>query len=258
MNRTKLLELKGITKKFGSVVALDKVDFELYENETLALLGDNGAGKSTLIKIISGVIQPDSGDIILESNKVEIKNPRDSINLGIETIYQELALFENLSAPANIFAGRELFHNGFGKLIGLLDTKRMNEETELLLKNLNINLPNIRENVEKLSGGQRQSVAISRAIRWKKKIIILDEPTAALGVKESAKLLDLIRNLKSKVKGIIVISHNIEHVLGIADRAIVLRKGKRVGDIQISGRNDIDIIHTELVKMITGIEVKIT
>jgi ABC-type sugar transport system ATPase subunit len=254
MEGSKILELKGITKKFGGVVALDNVDFELYENEILALVGDNGAGKSTLIKIISGIYQADGGEIFLDGNNVEIKNPTDSIELGIETIYQELALFDNLSASANIYAGRELIFSGAGRLVGLLDQRRMEEDTRILLNNLNISLPNIKEDVEKLSGGQRQSVAISRAIKWGRKIIIMDEPAAALGVKESMMLLDLIRSLIGKVRGVIIISHNIEHVLGVAHRVIVLRRGKRVGDIQVLGCKDPEILHTNLVMMITGIK----
>ncbi|MCL5986988.1 MAG: ATP-binding cassette domain-containing protein [Actinobacteria bacterium] len=250
----KILELKQITKKFGGVVALDKVDFELYENEIVGLVGDNGAGKSTLIKIISGVYSPDSGEIYFEGKKVEIHSPKDAIELGIETIYQDLALFDNLSASSNIFAGREIIAGGLGKIFGWLNQGKMDKEAKLLVENFGIEIPNPKEEVRKLSGGQRQSVAISRSIKWGKKILIMDEPTAALGVKESGKLLDLIKNLINKVRGMIVISHNIEHIIGIADRAIVLRKGQRAGSVQISNRSDSNNLHRELVAMITGLK----
>ena len=249
----KVLELKHITKKFGGVVALDDVDFELYENEIVGLVGDNGAGKSTLIKIISGVYIPDVSEIYLEGKKVEIHDPKDAIRLGIETIYQDLALFDNLSASANIFAGREITIGKIGGILGWLDQKKMDKEAKLLIENFGIEIRNPKEEVRRLSGGQRQSVAISRSIKWGNKVLIMDEPTAALGVKESGKLLDLIRRVIGNVKGIVIISHNIEHVIGIANRAIVLRRGQRVGSVQIANRGDSDDLHRELVSMITGL-----
>jgi len=254
MERSKILELKGITKRFGGVIALDKVDFEVYENEIVALVGDNGAGKSTLIKVISGINTPDSGEVYLDGKKVEINEPVDAIELGIETIYQELALFDNLDASANIYAGREIVSKGLGRLIGWMDQRKMKEDAKLLLDNLGINIPNIEKNVEIFSGGQRQSVAISRSIKWGKKIVIMDEPTAALGVKESLKLLEFIRSIIKKVRGIIIISHNIEHVIGVAHRAVVLRGGKRIGSIQIPEYEDSEKLHKDLVMMITGIK----
>jgi ABC-type sugar transport system ATPase subunit len=252
--RKKLIELKGITKTFGGVYALDNVDFEVYEGEIVALIGDNGAGKSTLIKVISGVYMPDSGEIYFKKNKVEIKNPNDSMKLGIETIYQDLALFDDLTASANLFIGRELFFPGIGKTFGILNRREMNKQTANTLQKIGIELSDVDMNVRIFSGGQRQGIAIGRAILWGKKLVIMDEPTAALGVRESAKLLALIKNLISMVEGIIVISHNIEHVINIANRAVVLRRGKRVGEMEINIRSseDSDRVHHDLVAMITG------
>ena len=252
MNKKKLLELKKITKKFGGVYALDNVDFEVYEGEIVALLGDNGAGKSTLIKIISGVLSPDSGEIYLEGKKVDIKKTIDSIKLGVETIYQDLALFDNLQASANLYMGRELVSPGLGKFIGWLNQKEMNINTLKTLKKLDISLLNNKSRVKSLSGGQRQGVAISKALLWGKKLVIMDEPTAALGVKESAKLLILIKNLINMVKGIIVISHNLEHIIDIAHRAVVLRHGRRVGELEVTSKEKHDVIHKNLISMITG------
>ncbi len=254
MERTKLVELKGITKTFGGVFALDNVDFKVYEGEIVALVGDNGAGKSTLIKVISGVYIPDAGEIYFENNKVDIKNPIDAMRLEIETIYQDLALFDDLTASANLFMGRELYHPVIGKAIRFLNQKGMNRETTKTLAKIGIGIANPRTKVKKFSGGQRQGIAIGRSILWGKKLVIMDEPTAALGVQESEKFLSLIKSLISIVKGIIVISHNIEHVIGIANRAVVLRRGKRVGEleIKIKSSRDSDRIHHDLVAMITG------
>lgn len=250
--REKLIELKGITKKFGGVIALNNVDFEVYEGEIVALIGDNGAGKSTLIKIISGAYAPDSGDIYFENEKVEIKSPVDSIKLGIETLYQDLALFDNLEASANLFMGREIIKPGIGRFFGWLNKSEMDKRTKDTLKRLEIELPYLKSRVRRFSGGQRQAIAVGKTLLWSKKLVIMDEPTAALGVKESAKFISLIKNLVFMVKGIIIISHNIEHVINIAHRAIVLRQGRRVGECEISSEMSIDVIHNDLVCMITG------
>jgi ABC-type sugar transport system ATPase subunit len=248
----KILEALSISKKFGGVIALENVNFYVNKGEIVALLGDNGAGKSTLIKIISGAIKPDGGEIFLDGKKVEIKNPIDSLNLGIETIYQNLALFNNLSAADNLFMGRELIKSGIGKYFSWLNKKEMENKTKNILKKFGIELQKMNNPVEKLSGGQRQSIALSRSVLWGKKLVIMDEPTAALGVKESSKLLDLIKNLINMVQGIVIISHNIEHVINIADRAVILRHGKNIGSIKINTFES-DVCHKEIVSMITGV-----
>lgn len=249
----KILETKKITKLFGPVVALKNVDFELKNGEILGLLGDNGAGKSTLIKILSGAITANSGEIYFEGDKVDIRQPRDSFELGIETIYQDLALFDNLDFTKNIFVGREYKSKGPGRIFAFADTKRMRNEASSRIKNISINLPNLEQKVETMSGGQRQAVAITRSIFWGKKVIIMDEPTAALGVQESKKVLELIKETINYVDGIILITHNIEHVLRVADRVIVLRHGERAGDINCADKSCTkEELHHKIVSMITG------
>ena len=241
-----ILEMKGICKYFGGVHALEDVDFELYPNEILALVGDNGAGKSTLIKIISGVHTPDRGEIYLEGKKVEIQNPSDARTLGIETVYQELALVETRDVAANFFLGREPTK---GRLGIFVDKKKIAEVTVDTLKKLSITLPSLRTAVRYLSGGQRQALAVGRAVAWGRKIIIMDEPTAALGVEESRKVLGLARQLKEHGASVIIISHNLRHVFSVAERIIVLRGGRRVGS-KLKSETTAD----EIVKLITGAE----
>jgi ABC-type sugar transport system ATPase subunit len=236
--KEKILEMKHITKRFGGLTALDNVNFDLYKNEILALVGDNGAGKSTLIKIISGAIVPDEGEIFLYGKRVEINNPIDAKKLEIETVYQDLALIDTLDVTKNIFLGRES---------GLLFHKRRQEIARKIIDGLDINIPDIREKVRFLSGGQRQSVAIARATTFGKRIIILDEPTAALGVRESKHILEIIASLKARGLSIIIITHNLEHAFFISDRFFVLRNGKEVG-VKKKEETSVD----EIVKMITG------
>ncbi len=243
----KILELRGINKSFGAVKALQNVDFELYKNEILALVGDNGAGKSTLIKIIAGVLQPDSGEIFLEGKKVVIYNVHDARNLGIETVYQDLVLAENIDIAGNIFLSRELLKKRLGKLIATLNNKLMWREAERVLERLKIRFSSTKSLVSDLSGGQRQAVAIGRAVYWNAKVILMDEPTAALGVKESTKVLELIKKLKSEGLSIVIISHNLQQVFAVSDRITVLRGGKRVGS-KISSETSGD----EIVKIIVG------
>ena len=251
-DRKKLLEMKNINKRFGAVAALNNVDFELCEGEVLGLLGDNGAGKSTLIKIISGAVKEDSGEVYFERKKVNIQSPKDAIDLGIETIYQDLALFDNLDFTTNIFAGREHVQRGLGKIFGFVDTKKMRNEANQFINKIGIGMGDLNATVEKFSGGQRQAVAISRASFWGKKLLIMDEPTAALGVRESKKVLEMIKAFKEQVKGIIVIAHNFEHIINVADRAIVLRHGERVGCINFSDYKDkYQELHNDIVKMVT-------
>jgi len=241
-----ILEMKGICKYFGGVHALEDVDFELYPNEILALVGDNGAGKSTLIKIISGVYTSDRGEIYLEGKKVEIQSPSDARTFGIETVYQELALVETRDVAANFFLGREPTK---GRLGIFVDKKKIAEVTVDTLKKLSITLPSLRTAVRYLSGGQRQALAVGRAVAWGRKIIIMDEPTAALGVEESRKVLGLARQLKEHGASVIIISHNLRHVFSVAERIIVLRGGRRVGS-KLKSETTAD----EIVKLITGAE----
>ena len=254
--KNKIIELKNITKKFGGTVALDNVDFELFEGEVLGLVGDNGAGKSTLIKIISGALKADKGEIFYYGEKVNLNNPQDAMTYGIETIYQDLALFPGLDFTTNIFIGREYLKKGIiNKIFGVIDIKRMEEKALENLASLSYAMPQIHENVENFSGGQKQAVAIARAKLWSKRIIIMDEPTAALGVQESKKTLEMIKEFAKVMDGIIIISHNIEHIINVTDRVIVLRTGKRVGTMDFKDyENNVEDIHVDIVKLITGFE----
>ena len=255
MNNSKeipILEVKNINKNFDSIAALQDVSFELKNNEILAIVGDNGAGKSTLIKIISGVHKKDSGEIYYNNELVEINNPMDAKKIGIETVYQDLALANELDITANIFIGRELTLWGkFGKFLGIMDFKKMFKKAEELLEKLKTNIPNIHRSVRHLSGGQRQAVALGKVVFWGKKIVILDEPTAALGVNESENALKLIKSLKEDHGlSVIIISHNLQHVFTIVDRIMVLRRGKKVGVVDAHATNQ-----DEVVSMITGLKV---
>jgi len=241
-----ILELRGICKYFGGVHALEDVDFSVYPQEVVALVGDNGAGKSTLIKIIAGVHYPTRGEIYWQGEKVEINSPQDARNLGIETVYQELALVETRDVPTNFFLGREPTR---GKWKIFVDHKKMTEETTKTLQDLGVTIPRLNTLVRYLSGGQRQSLAIGRIIPWGGKVIIMDEPTAALGVKESRRVLDLVRQLKEKGCSVIIISHNLRHVFSVADRIVVLRGGRKVGE-----KKKEETTMDEIVKLMVGAE----
>ncbi|MHB8279192.1 MAG: ATP-binding cassette domain-containing protein [Candidatus Humimicrobiaceae bacterium] len=245
-----ILEAIGITKHFGGVYALDNVDLRLKYNEILGIVGDNGAGKSTLIKIISGFIPKNKGEIYFEGEKVEINNPKDAYDLGIETVYQDLSLIDLQTVPYNIFLGREVNVKGFLKFLGILDDRYMLKETQKLLSWLNIDLYSLKNPMSAYSGGQRQAVAISKVVYWGKRIAILDEPTAALGVKESAKVLEFIKLLKEKSHlSIIIISHNMQHIFNLVDRIMVLRRGKL---ITVQNAHEANV--NDIVKYITGAE----
>jgi simple sugar transport system ATP-binding protein len=235
-----LLRLEGIRKRFGSVQALEGVDFDVYPNEIVALLGDNGAGKSTLIKIISGVYHPDEGSMYWNGKKTSFSSAREARSFGIEVTHQELALAEQLSVCRNIFLGKELEKRYLGGAIKLLDEKKMIEESAKLLAQLKINLPSPKVLVKFLSGGQRQSVAIGRCIYFNAKLIIMDEPTAALGVRESQAVLDLLQSLK-RYTSIILITHNIRHALSVADRYFVLRHGTVIGSDRMANTDLVTI-----------------
>lgn len=242
-----ILETKQISKSFGHVEVLKNIDFELHKNEILALLGDNGAGKSTLIKIISGVYEHDGGEIKVFGKNVHFKSPYDARSIGIETIYQDLALFDNLNIMENIYAGKEVVGKGLKRLLGFVDRKTMHKNSQETMNKLGINVDDYFENVNNFSGGQRQSVAISKAIYWGNKIVIMDEPTAALGVKEQGNLMQLIKDLKQHDVSVILIMHNIEQVLQVAERAIILKRGERVGTVNCNQSTE---CHDNIVKML--------
>jgi len=224
-SRQPLLELRGISKRFGAVQALSEVDFEVYPAEVVALVGDNGAGKSTLIKTMAGIYIPDSGEIWFEGKHVPVHGPRDSAALGIATVYQDLALSDNLDVVANLYLGRE----EVSAPLPLISEEKMEFRAREVLKSLDVKIPNPRNPVAALSGGQRQSVAVARSVMWKAKVVLLDEPTAALGVQQTKQVLELVLRLKQQGIGVIVISHNLANVFEVADRIIVMRLGKRVG-----------------------------
>jgi ABC-type sugar transport system ATPase subunit len=237
------LSLRGIRKSFGAVSALEDVQLDVNRGEVMALLGDNGAGKSTLIKIISGVIAPDAGQILIDGESVVFSGPDEVKRRGIETVYQDLALISTFNSIENIYLGRELT-----LLRGLiLDHRRMVKEAKRHLADLAINVPSLGEKVRYLSGGQRQAVAIGRATGWGAKLIIMDEPTAALGVKESRQVVKLIGNLKASNVSVVVISHNIEQVFQVSDRMTVLRHGRVAASLKTKESNP-----EEVVRFITG------
>ncbi|MDR5709018.1 MAG: ATP-binding cassette domain-containing protein [Armatimonadota bacterium] len=242
-----LLRARGISKRFGAVQALREVDVDLYPAEVLGLVGDNGAGKSTLIKILSGVYPPDAGTLELEGRPVRFASPREARAAGIETIYQDLALAENLDVAGNIFLGRELGY-GWG-LLRVLARRPMEEAASQVLQRLEIHLPSVRTLVRHLSGGQRQAVAISRAVYWDARIVIMDEPTAALGVRERARVLELVRRLREQGKSVIVISHSLPDIFAVCDRIVVLRRGVKVGE-----RRTGETTEEEIVRMMVGVE----
>tara|TARA_Y100001980_G_C14495774_1_gene272276 strand:+ start:142 stop:882 length:741 start_codon:yes stop_codon:yes gene_type:complete len=238
----KVLEVKSVSKRFGGVQALDDVSIHLNEGEVLALAGDNGAGKSTLIKVVSGVYHPDDGDIIFNNENIQLDNPRFAREKGIETIYQDLALADNLNVGANIFLGREPMTSKLG--VPVIDRELMLAESKKVLKNLEINIPesSLEEPVGKLSGGQRQAVAIGRALYWNAKLLIMDEPTAALGVPEQRNVMDLIKKLKEQKVSIIFISHNLTDIFQASDRIVVLRRGIKAGERLIKDTNSDEIV----------------
>jgi fructose transport system ATP-binding protein len=224
-----ILEARGLVKRFGQVVALAGTDFELYPGEITAIIGDNGAGKSTLIKSLSGAVHPDEGEIRLDSEPVSFRSPLDARRAGIETVYQELAVAPALDIASNIFLGREVRRGGFaGRALRILDKRTMRREAARHFAELKIGIPSIGQAVENLSGGQRQGVAVARAAAWGKRLVIMDEPTAALGVRETRQVLDLILRVRERGLPVILISHDMPHVFELADRIQIMRLGRRV------------------------------
>ena len=238
-----ILQTKNISKSFGHVQALKNVDLDLYPSEVVALIGDNGAGKSTLIKIISGIYQRDSGEVLYKGEKVEINEPKDAVEkAGVSTVYQDLSLVEVQDVGVNIYLNMEPTFFGI-----FINYKKLYKNAEKLIKELKIDLPSVRVNVAELSGGQRQGVAIARALARGREIFILDEPTAALGVEQQANVNKLILKLKEDKKTVLLISHNLEHVFEVADRLVILRRGEKVGERVKESTNK-----EEVVGLITG------
>ena len=224
-----ILEAHGLVKRYGQVVALDGADFELYPNEIVAIIGDNGAGKSTLIKALSGALQADDGEIRLDGERVRFRSPGDARSAGIETVYQDLAVAPSLDIASNIFLGREArFRGPLGLGLRLLDKRRMRREAAAHFAELEIGVQSIKQPVESLSGGQRQGVAVARAAKWARRLAIMDEPTAALGVRETRQVLDLIQRVREGGLPVIIISHDMPHVFELADRILIMRLGRRV------------------------------
>ncbi|MDI3341121.1 MAG: ATP-binding cassette domain-containing protein [Sphaerobacter sp.] len=226
--RTPILELHGIAKRFGAVQALVEVDFEVYAGEVVALVGDNGAGKSTLIKIVAGTYRADAGVYRFAGDAVTVARPSDATHLGIETVYQDLALCDNLDVVANLFLGREQVDALLPGIVRPLSEVEMERRAVEVLSSLGVRIPSVRSPVATLSGGQRQAVAIARAVMWNSKVVILDEPTAALGVAQTRQVLNLIRRLRDRGLGVVVVSHNLADIFEVADRIIVLRLGRRI------------------------------
>jgi ABC-type sugar transport system ATPase subunit len=243
-----VLECVEVSKRFGGVHALNRVSFELGRGEVLALAGDNGAGKSTLIKIVSGVLRPDEGECRYKGEAVAFTGPRQARERGIETIYQDLALADNLDVGENVFLGREPRSRVLG-LLPRIDRRAMREAAHEVLDTLDIDIPRrkLREPVRNLSGGQRQAVAIGRAIYWKAELLIMDEPTAALGVPEQRKVRELIMRLKTQGVAVIFISHNLQDIFAVADRILVLRRGLKAGE-----RLPAETTGDEIVKLMVG------
>lgn len=241
MSATPVLALRGISKRFGAVQALTDVDLEIHPGEVVALVGDNGAGKSTLVKTISGVHPIDEGAIEWEGETVRINRPNDAQDLGIATVYQDLALCDNLDVVANLFLGNEL------RSASVLDEIAMEKRAKELLDTLSIRIPSVRIPVAALSGGQRQVVAIARALIGDPKVVILDEPTAALGVEQTAQVLDLVERLRERGHGVILISHNMADVNAVADKVAVLRLGRNNGVFDVAATS-----HEEVIAAITG------
>jgi D-xylose transport system ATP-binding protein len=237
-----LLELRGVNKRFGAVQALTDVDFQAHAGRVTALVGDNGAGKSTLIKVVSGIYQADAGEYWFQGDHVQVHSPQAASSLGIATVYQDLALCDNLDVVANLYLGHEQLGG-----IRALDEVGMERTASSVLKRLAVRIPSVRTQVASLSGGQRQSVAIARSMLGEPKLVVLDEPTAALGVAQTAQVLELIRTLRKQGLGVVVISHNLADVFQVADTIVVLRLGRQVGVHEAKQTNS-----DEVVAAITG------
>ncbi|MGY6697150.1 MAG: ATP-binding cassette domain-containing protein [Roseinatronobacter sp.] len=243
-----VLELRNVSKSYGAIKAATDVTFQVGPSETVALVGDNGAGKSTLVKMISGTIQPSEGSLVMEGEPVEFRSPADARAHGVETVFQDLALIDQLDAAGNLFLGREMTRGGkIGQLLGILDLKEMWSRTEAALMDSNLKVPSVKRPVRSMSGGQRQANAIVRTVYWGKKLLLLDEPTASLGVDESEHTLRTIERIREKQLPMIVVSHNLQHVFRISDRILVMRQGRLAAQLVTS-----ETTPEEVVAYITG------
>jgi D-xylose transport system ATP-binding protein len=242
-----VLEVEGATKSFGAVAALSDVSLRLGRGEVLAVVGDNGAGKSTLIKCVSGAHRLDRGRVRVEGELVALRSPVHARQHGIETVYQDLSLFDNLSVVANLFAGRELTAPRRTRVLGWLRNRAMTSRVAEILAELEVNVPNLHAPVGLLSGGQRQAIAVARAVTFATRLVILDEPTAALGVRETRNVLRLVKRLPERGVSVIIISHNLEQVAEVADRVMVLRRGAKVGEASPDAEH-----HDRIVSLIVG------
>ena len=242
-----ILEARNLVKTYGHVRALRGANFTAYPGEVVALVGDNGAGKSTLVKCLSGAAQPDAGEIVFDGEQLRMSSPHDSQQLGIETVYQDLALAPDLDGAGNVFLGRELMRGGVLGRLGVLDKRAMREQARTAFAELGVDLQDAAVTVASLSGGQRQSVAVARAVAWANRVVFMDEPTAALGVVQSGRVLETVRRVRDRGITVILISHNMPEVLEVADRIEVLRLGRRVARLRTADTN-----LQELVGLMTG------
>jgi ABC-type sugar transport system ATPase subunit len=243
-----VLAARNISRHFGAVVALADASLTLRPREVVGLVGDNGAGKSTLLKILSGIVAPSGGDIVIDGKPVALKRAQDAMDAGIETVYQDLALVDTMSAYQNVYLGREeLSKNPLARLFNLVDDRQMRERAREVLDMLKVKIPSINVSVKGMSGGQRQCLAIARALLWGRRIVILDEPTAALGVRETGQVLEVIRDLRQHDVSVIIVSHNMQQLMSVADRITVMRLGR-----SIATRTVKDTEVNEIVGLITG------
>lgn len=245
---TPVLEARHITRHFGAVVALADASLTLNNGEVLGLVGDNGAGKSTLLKILSGIVSASSGEILTDGKPIQLRRAQDAMDAGIETVYQDLALVDTMSAYQNVYLGREeLSTNPLARLFNLVDDKKMRAKARDVLDSLKVKVPSINVSVKGMSGGQRQCLAIARALLWGRRIVILDEPTAALGVRETGQVLEVIRDLKRHDVSVIIVSHNMQQLMSVADRITVMRLGRSIATRVVK-----DTQVSEIVGLITG------
>ena len=243
-----VLEARNIARHFGAVVALADASLQLYPREVVGLVGDNGAGKSTLLKILSGILTPSGGDIVIDGKPVVLKGAQDAMDAGIETVYQDLALVDTMSAYQNVYLGREeLSKNPLARLFNLVDDRQMRERARQVLDSLKVKVPSINVSVKGMSGGQRQCLAIARALLWGRRIVILDEPTAALGVRETGQVLEVIRDLRQHDVSVIIVSHNMQQMMSVADRITVMRLGRTIATRSVKNTQV-----SEIVGLITG------
>jgi len=246
------ISLRGIGKRFGGVHALQDVDLDIHAGQVLALLGDNGAGKTTLVKLLAGVHRPSAGQILCRGEPVTIHGPKDAHALGIESVFQDLAMVPNLGVTENFFIGREVCTTLIPRLLRWMNNRQMAEEARASLERLHIHIPSLKVSVDSLSGGQRQAVAIARAVHWKANLVILDEPTAALAVPEQRKVLELTRKLASEGVAVVYITHNMLDVLEVSDRIAVMHRGRKAGELMTAQTNQ-----TEIVEMIMSGQAKV-